>query len=324
MSVKLIGKYTPGGRIKIRRAALPPVFVTNPTISHADLYSDSTYTAQDGTFNPANAIVSRKWKLSGMVIGTGGTVVPNTSGSLVLEVTISTSAGKVTLSSDPLTIIVRPPVFTVQPSISPTNAQMGTLFTGNDGKATNFSTITRQWFLNGFAINGQTGPTYLSDGTGSLTVKVTAVGPGGTVTATSPAVTITASPVVQHAPEWKVQPGLLGTFAEGSSVNIPLQATDQENNISTYAVTGGTLPGGLVIDMFSGVISGTLAEVTTDTSYKFEVTVTDRTNLSVKGQFTINVANVKTTVTWNTDNSSDLVAPAPGQSVNTSVNATSS
>lgn len=325
MSIRITGRYIPVGKIRMRKAIVAaPEFLTQPSIQHADNYVGTVFTAVPGTFTPPNATVSYRWLLGGVQVSTATTYTPVAAGSLVLEVTLTTSGGTVKVTTAALVIIFRPPVFTVQPSISPNGGTMGTTFIGQDGTYSNATTVVRQWLLNGQPINNQTTNNYVSDGTGSLTYRITLTGQGGTVSATSPAVTVTASVTPQHAPRFTVAPGLLGTFAEGSSVSIPIPAADDENNIQTFAITSGQLPGGLVIDMFSGVISGTLAEVTQDMSYDFEVTVTDRTNLSVKGTFTIKVANVKTTVTWQTDNSQSLAMPAPGQPVNVSMGATSS
>lgn len=219
-----------------------------------------------------------------------------------------------------LTVVPR---ILTQPSISPATAAMGSTFTGTDGTFSAATVTKREWLLNDRVVNGATGKTYISDGTGKLVYRVTAVGRGGTLTAVSAPVTITASQVVQHAPTWRTRPGLLGTYPEGSSVSIPLQADDVEGNIDTYAITGGTLPNGLSLNIFTGLLAGTLAEVEQDTSYTFEITITDRTQLTLKGNFTINVANVKTTVTWVTPNDQPVVDTAPGQPVNMNVGAQS-
>ena len=410
MSIRIKGQYRPKGRIVFTRPLTSiPVFLTQPTIESVDLYSDSIFTANVGTFTPSNAVPTYRWLLNGVSISTNPTVVPNLAGSLVLEVRLSTASGSVTATTDPVDISVFPepqaitlpsispqtadfeqtftatdgaysngtvisrqwfnnnepifaaqgttlipmvpgnltyrvtvsgrggsrtfisnaavstiplPKFINQPSISPSEGIMGTTFTGNDGTITGATSVTRQWRLGGINIQGQTGPTYVSDGTGSLTLQVRASGPGGTVTATSPSVTIQPAPVVQNAPEFLTLPGLLGTFAEGASINIPILVEDVENNVSTWTIVGGELPGGVSLDMFSGVISGQLAEVISDTVFSFRIRVTDRTGLMTEGQFSINVSNVKTTVTWETQEGS-LGEMAPGKPVNIVLGATS-
>ena len=70
------------------------------------------------------------------------------------------------------------PVFTTPPSITPATGTAGvTIFTANDGAASNASGYTRRWLLGGIAIG--TGGTIKPDAAGSLVLEVTAHGPGG-------------------------------------------------------------------------------------------------------------------------------------------------
>lgn len=219
-------------------------------------------------------------------------------------------------------LLIVTPVFTVQPSISPDGGPTGITLTGNDGMVHAANITNREWLLDGVPIYGQNTNTYISDGLGSLTYRVTAVGLGGTVVAESTPVTITSNNIPPSPPTWNTLPGLLGTFAEGSSISVPVLADDPDNNISTYQVTNGQLPPGTNINMFTGVISGTLAEVTEDSTFTFTVKVTDRTNLTLTGEFSINVANVKTTVTWDTSGGT-LADTAPGEPITVNLGATS-
>lgn len=316
MSIRITGRYIPGGVIKMRRALVAlPVFLSQPDIQYSTTSPDSLFTARPGTFTPSDVTVSYRWLLNNIQISTGETVTPNAVGSLVLEVTLTKSGGSVKATTAPITLAYAAPAFTLQPSISPSSAIQGTTFTANNGTITGATSVTRQWLLNGVVIRNQTGTTYVSDGTGALTLRVTAVGPGGTTVATSAAVTINPTPVVQNAPEFVTLPGLLGTFAEGTSISIPINVSDVENNVSTWTVTGGELPSGVTLDMFTGVIAGQLGEVTADVVFSFKIKVTDRTGLFVEGTFSINVANVKSMVTWETDNSEALAQPAPGEPI---------
>lgn len=136
--------------------------------------------------------------------------------------------------------------------------------------------------------------------------------------------TIEEPPVVgTNPPTWTTQTGNLGAFAEDTDISIPITAEDPDNNIVKYEVIAGALPGGAVLNMTTGVISGRLAEVTEDTIYSFTVKVTDSTDLSITGNFSISVANTKTTVVWQTDNSQTLAEPAPGEPVNITMQAKS-
>jgi hypothetical protein len=61
--------------------------------------------------------------------------------------------------------------------------------------------------------------------------------------------------------------------AEGTSVNLPITATDMDTgDVLTYSATG--LPPDLSIDPGTGVISGTIA-FTAEPSYTVNVTATD-------------------------------------------------
>lgn len=86
------------------------------------------------------------------------------------------------------------PSFSVQPSITDDGTpQVGETLTGNDGTIANGAVSARQWLLNGSAISGATGASYVPDAEGSLTYRVTATGAGGSTQATSAAVTVAAA-----------------------------------------------------------------------------------------------------------------------------------
>jgi hypothetical protein len=299
------------------------VFSTLPSISYPDLFVGSTFTAVDGEWTPLNADMERRWLLGGVEIGTDETVTPEAGGILTLEVTISNPGGSLTKTAS-ITIAAHQPAFTVDPSISPNGGPMGTTFTGNDGTYQYGTVTSRSWLFDGQVINGATTDTYISDGIGQVSYRVTITGAGGTLTKTSTAVSSTSVPEKLNPPVWATQTGNLGTYAEGTAISIPLLVTDPENNVQKYEITSGALPNGTTINLTTGLISGTLAEVVTDTVYTFTVKVTDRTNLTLTGTFSINVANVKTTVVWETDNSSDLAQPAPGETITVALGATSS
>lgn len=89
------------------------------------------------------------------------------------------------------------PVFTTQPSISPGSGTAGTTsFTATNGTASNATSYSRRWLLNGASIG--TGTIVLPQSAGSLVLEVTATGPGGGTVATSAAVTVgAAAPTIQ-------------------------------------------------------------------------------------------------------------------------------
>ena len=82
---------------------------------------------------------------------------------------------------------------------------------------------------------------------------------------------------VNDAPVWSTSAGTLGTYVETNSVSIQLSATDEESDTITYAVQSGSLPNGLSLSS-SGLLSGTLATVSADTTSSFTVRATSSTS----------------------------------------------
>jgi len=91
---------------------------------------------------------------------------------------------------------------------------------------------------------------------------------------------------VNQTPSWNTPAGSLGTFAEGQSVSVQLSVTDPENSALSYTVTSGALPSGITLNSSTGLISGTLPGISTNTTYSFTITVSDGANSSVR-TFTI-------------------------------------
>jgi hypothetical protein len=84
---------------------------------------------------------------------------------------------------------------------------------------------------------------------------------------------------VNQNPIWVTTAGSLGTFFEQSSVTLSaLSATDPETQISYTLASGSSLPSGLSLNSSTGVISGTLPNITTNTTYTFTVNASDGVN----------------------------------------------
>lgn len=81
---------------------------------------------------------------------------------------------------------------------------------------------------------------------------------------------------VNDAPIWVTAAGSLGTFNEGSSVSIQLSSTDEESDSISYSLYSGSLPLGLTISS-SGLISGTLSNISADTTSSFTIKATSST-----------------------------------------------
>jgi len=91
---------------------------------------------------------------------------------------------------------------------------------------------------------------------------------------------------VSDAPAWQTAAGSLGTFAAGSSVGtITITATDAVS----FAVTSGSLPGGLTLNTAAtnATITGTESGATSATTYNFTVTATDAQGQTAARAFSI-------------------------------------
>jgi hypothetical protein len=100
---------------------------------------------------------------------------------------------------------------------------------------------------------------------------------------------------VNDSPIWNTSAGLLGTFNEGDSVSLQLSVSDEENNLLTY--TSSNKPSWISLNSSTGSLTGIAPTITSNTTYTFDVVVTDSQNESSSRQFSILVNNI---VTWAT------------------------
>lgn len=86
---------------------------------------------------------------------------------------------------------------------------------------------------------------------------------------------------VNASPVWQTASGSLGTFTEQVSITLSaLSATDSDSNTITYALaSGSTFPTGITLNSSTGVISGSLPDIATDTTYSFTVNASDGLNV---------------------------------------------
>lgn len=100
---------------------------------------------------------------------------------------------------------------------------------------------------------------------------------------------------INQSPIWQTTAGSLGTFDEQISITLSaLSATDPESTTITYSLANGsTLPTGISLSS-SGVISGTLPDILTDTTYTFTINASDGLNtiprtFSITSKYTLPV-----------------------------------
>jgi hypothetical protein len=84
---------------------------------------------------------------------------------------------------------------------------------------------------------------------------------------------------VNASPVWATSSGSLGTFMEQVTINLSaLSATDSDSTVSYSLASGSSLPSGVSLNSSTGVISGTLPNITSDTTYNFTINATDTVN----------------------------------------------
>ncbi len=84
---------------------------------------------------------------------------------------------------------------------------------------------------------------------------------------------------VNASPVWQTASGSLGTFSEQVSVSLSATATDSDSTISYALASGSTLPSGVSLNSSTGAITGTLPDISTDTTYSFIVNASDGLNI---------------------------------------------
>lgn len=98
-------------------------------------------------------------------------------------------------------------------------------------------------------------------------------------------------------PVWITPAGLILTADAGSNISIQLEATDAEERTLEYAFQGSGYPTGVTLSE-TGILSGTLPTVAQDTTYTFNVVVTDGARTSVR-QFQI-ISQFSSAPIWQT------------------------
>ena len=101
---------------------------------------------------------------------------------------------------------------------------------------------------------------------------------------------------INASPVWQTNSGSLGTFNELVSVSVSATATDSDSTITYSLANGSSLPSGVTLNSSSGLISGTLPAISSDTTYNFTINASDGTNI-IPRAFSITSQNL---VNWST------------------------
>jgi hypothetical protein len=89
---------------------------------------------------------------------------------------------------------------------------------------------------------------------------------------------------VNNNPSWTTPAGSLGTFAEQVSATISALSVSDDSTITYSLAAGSSLPSGVTLSS-AGVISGTLPDISSDTTYTFTVNATDGLNPVISRTF---------------------------------------
>jgi hypothetical protein len=82
---------------------------------------------------------------------------------------------------------------------------------------------------------------------------------------------------INASPVWQTASGSLGSFAEQVAMSVSATATD--DSTITYALAAGSsLPSGVTLNSATGLISGTLPNISTNTIYTFTINASDGSN----------------------------------------------
>jgi hypothetical protein len=87
---------------------------------------------------------------------------------------------------------------------------------------------------------------------------------------------------INQTPIWSSTAGSLGSAEEGTTISIPLSASDPELSGLSYSVSSGSLPAGITLNSSTGLLSGTLSDVISDTTSTFTVSASDGSNAATR------------------------------------------
>ena len=97
----------------------------------------------------------------------------------------------------------------------------------------------------------------------------------------------TFSFISNAAPAWVTSSGTLGTFNEEVAITLAaLSATDSDPTVTYALASGSSLPSGVTLNSSTGVISGTLPSISSNTTYTFTINASDGLSTTAR-QFSI-------------------------------------
>ena len=156
------------------------------------------------------------------------------------------------------------------------NVAVSVSATATDDSTITYSLASGSTLPSGVTLNSSTGlisgtlPDIASNTTYTFTINAS--------DGANPAVSRTFSIVSNAAPVWVTSAGSLGSFLNSTSITTSALSVTDSDTVSYALASGSSLPSGLTLNSSTGVISGTLPVVATDTTYTFTVNATDGVN----------------------------------------------
>ena len=110
----------------------------------------------------------------------------------------------------------------------------------------------------------------------------------------NPAVSRQFSFTSNAAPIWTTSAGSLGSFTELDQISVTVAATDITDTVTYQLASGSSLPSGFTLNSSTGVISGTLPNISENTTYTFTINASDGINnvprtFSILSQYSVNI-----------------------------------
>ena len=102
---------------------------------------------------------------------------------------------------------------------------------------------------------------------------------------------------INASPVWQTASGSLGSFNEQVSVSVSATATDSDSTITYTLASGSSLPSGLSLNTSTGAITGTLPDISSDTTYTFTINASDGLN-TIPRAFSITSLMITPTVEY--------------------------
>ena len=156
------------------------------------------------------------------------------------------------------------------------NVSMSVSATATDETAITYSLASGSTLPSGVTLNSASGlisgtpPDIASNTTYTFTINAS--------DGVNPVVPRTFSFISNAAPVWVTSAGSLGSFLQATSISVTISATDVSDSITYSLASGSSLPSGITLNSSTGVISGTLPSIASNTTYTFTINASDGVN----------------------------------------------